>query len=328
MRHAWRRWTGVVVVLWMTAVVVQALPPAGQGGGRGGRGGGAGEAQAPATSLLMPHQPAPVDLAAHDAGRLVWQAQCVNCHGGQARGTEEGPNIIRAETTNYDRTNKVAGAVLGPFLKKGHPTMTGKPSASFTDAEIVQLANFLRQRVNETMRGSPTYAMLPENILTGDAKAGAAFFNGEGGCTKCHTSTSLSLAGIASRIGNPQALQARVVYPAPAGFAAARGGGGGGRGGAAAVAPTSNPTGPTPPHPLAVKVTITPPTGAPISGTLIEQDAFFIIVSDDKGVHRTVRKAPGTKIVTTNPMQWHLDFVDRITDKQMHDLTAYLWSLK
>ena len=323
----WSRKVGVAGALWVAAVAVQAQAPAGQAGGRGGRGGGAAGGQAPATSLLMPHQPAPVDLAAHDAGRLVWQAQCVNCHGGQARGPEEGPNIIRAETTNYDRTNKVAGAVLGPFLKKGHPTMTGKPSATLTDAEIVQLANFLRQRVNETMRGSPTYAMLPENILTGDAKAGQAFFNGEGGCTKCHTSTSLSLAGIASRITSPQTLQARVVYPAPAGFGAARGGRGG-RGAAVAAPPAANPTGPTPPHPLAVKVTITPPTGAPISGTLIEQDAFFIVVSDDKGVQRTVRKVPGVKIVTTNPMQWHVDFVDRITDKQMHDLTAYLWSLK
>ncbi len=307
MRKTLSRWVSAAAVSWLAAVVVQA--------------------QAPAAPLLMPHSPAPVDLAAHDLGRVVWQAQCVNCHGGQARGTEEGPNIIRAEVTNYDRTNPVAGSVLGPFLKKGHPTMTGKASATFTGAEIVQLANFLRQRVNETMRGSPTYAMLPENILTGDANAGASFFSGEGGCTKCHNATSLNLAGIASRITSPQALQARVVYPALA--VAGRGGrGGGGRGAAAPAPAASNPGGPTRPHPLSVKVTVTPPTGGPITGALVEQDAWFIIVSDDAGILRTIRKGPNVKIVTTDPMQWHVDFVDRITDKQMHDLTAYLWSLK
>jgi len=45
-------------------------------------------------------------------------------------------------------------------------------------------------------------------------------------------------------------------------------------------------------------------------------------------VLRTVPRTPDLKVVTTNPMQWHLDFAGRITDAQMHDLTAYLWSLK
>jgi len=277
-------------------------------------------AQAPQAKPYMPHQPQPVDMAAHDLGRTLWLAQCVECHGGQARGTEQGPNLIRSEIVGLDRPTK-AGAVLGPFLKKGHPTQSGKPSASFTDDEIFQLANFIRQRVNETMRGSPTYIVLPENILTGNRTAGEAFFKGEGGCTKCHTATSLDLAGIASRITDPRALQSRVFFPAPGGPPPARGGG-------AAPATVQPATGPKAPHPLAKKVTIARATGASISGTLVEQDAFTLTYSDDQGILRTVRKAPDVKVTITDPMQWHMDFANRITDKQMHDLTAYLWSLK
>ena len=105
------------------------------------------------------------------------------------------------------------GTVLGPFLKKGHPTQSGKPSASFTDQENLALANFLSDKVNETMRGSPTYIVLNENVLTGDAKAGEAFFNGEGGCTQCHNATTRNLAGIGTRITSAQTLQGMVLYP-------------------------------------------------------------------------------------------------------------------
>lgn len=226
---------------------------------------------------------------------------------------------------NFDRSSPTAGSVLGPFLKKGHQTQSGKPSASFTDSEIVALASFLRRSVNETMRGSPTYIVLPENLLTGESKVGQASFI-EFGCTTCHTETERSLNGIATRINNPQTLQGMVVYPGPAG-----GRGGGGRGGRGAVAPPAgdgNPPGPQAPTPLAVTVKITRASGAPISGVLVDQDAFFLTYSDAKGTLVTVRKTPDMKIETTNPMQWHVEFADRITDKQMHDLTAYLWSLK
>lgn len=260
-----------------------------------------------------------VDKTAAEQGRALWSANCITCHGTQARGTDSGPNLIRSEVVNYDRSAADAGSVLGPFLKKGHPTQSGKPSASFTDSEVVELANFLRDRVNETMRGSPTYIVLPENLLTGDAKTGETDF-AELGCPRCHNDTEQSLKGIASRITNPQTLQAMVMYPVQ---------GGRGRGGRGAPPPSAGePTGPKPPSPLAVTVKITPTTGTPISGTLVDQDAFFITYSDAAGVQYTIRKSPGMKIETTNPLQWHLDFSDRLTNDEMHDITAYLWSLK
>ena len=133
-----------------------------------------------------------VDPEAADRGRRVWVSECITCHGTQARGTDTAPSLLRSLVVLRDRD----GSVLGPFLKKGHPTQSGKPSASFTDAEVVDLANFLRQRVNDTMRGSPLFTVRHRSPAT--PKAGEAYFNGEG---KCATATRRpnDLAGIATR---------------------------------------------------------------------------------------------------------------------------------
>ena len=145
-------------------------PAAGRGGGAGpGQGrGGAPPAQPPAVAQVA-RSPV-VDQAAHDRGRALWASHCIDCHGSQARGSDTGPNIIRTKAVNFDRSAAVAGSVLGPFLKAGHPTQSQKPSASFTDDEVVGLANFLRQRVNDTMRGSPLFTV--GDIVVGDPKAG------------------------------------------------------------------------------------------------------------------------------------------------------------
>jgi len=296
----------------------------GAGGGRGQRG-GAGAAtptQEPAAPAVpqVSRRP-PVDAALVAQGKAIWTRECITCHGTNARGTDTAPNLIRSQVIGYDRGVPALGlgTVLGPFIKKGHPTQSGKPSASFTDQELLALANFLSDKVNETMRGSPTYIVLNENVLTGDAKAGEAFFKGEGGCTQCHNATSRNLAGIGTRITSAQTLQGLVLYPGAAG------GRGGGRGGRGFVPTTAEPPAP---NPLAITTTITPVGGQPITVTTVEEDSFFITYRDTTGALKTLRKVPGMKIVQNNPMQWHVDFADRITDKQMHDLTAYLWSLK
>ena len=204
---------GVCAVVWLGA----QEPPAGRGAGAG-RGGAAPPAgQTPAVPQVA-RSPV-VDQAAHDRGRALWASHCIDCHGSQARGSDTGPNIIRTRTVNFDRSAAEAGSVLGPFLKAGHPTQSQKPSASFTDAEVVDLANFLRQKVNDTMRGSALFTA--GDVLVGNAKAGEAYFNGAGGCATCHNATTRSLAGVATRIPEPVDLQQRMLFP---------GGGGRGRG--------------------------------------------------------------------------------------------------
>ena len=205
----------------------QPQPPAG-GGGRA-RGGvmGAGPADAPY-----------VEAALADKGRTVWAAECINCHGTQARGTDNGPNLTRSLVVLRDRY----GSELGPFLKRGHKMQSGASATTLTDDQVVNLAHFLRQRVNDSFRGSPIFQA--QNVLTGDAKAGAEFFNGEGKCATCHTATSLSLTGIGGRYEAID-LQQRFLFP---------GGGRGGRGRGG------------PPPASTVKVTVTPANGEAVTG--------------------------------------------------------------
>jgi cytochrome c oxidase cbb3-type subunit 3 len=284
-------------------IVIGALAVArAQEQGRGGR--GAAPPTAPPPGLLG-RLPA-VDEAAHDRGRAIWASECIACHGTQARGSETGPNIIRSRTVSYDRFSDRPGSVLGPFLKAGHKTQSGKASASFTEEEVLGLANFLRQRVNDTMRQSPLFTVA--DILVGDPKAGEAYFTGDGGCVTCHTATTRSLAGIGARL-QPVDLQQRMLFP----FGGGRGRGRGG---------------PAPPNPNAIRVTITPASGAPLSGVLVEESDFYVTFRQADNSIRVVRREPGMRVIKTNPLQAHVDLLEQITDKQIHDLVAYLSRMK
>src|SRR5215468_573797 len=131
---------------------------------------------------------------------------------------------------------------------------SGGRSADLTAVQVAELSHFLHQRIYDTLRGSPLYKL--QNILTGDAKAGAAYFSGEGGCNSCH-SASGDLQGIASRY-EPPALLAKFLYPGAGG----RGGRGGGGGGGAAAIPGRKQ----------VTLTVTPPSGEPVTGVPVVFD--------------------------------------------------------
>lgn len=244
-----------------------------------------------------------VDPAAADRGRHVWVAECITCHGTQARGTETAPSLLRSLVVLRDRY----GTQLGPFLKKGHPTQSGSPSASLTDAQVIDLTHFLRQRIEDTFRGGALWT--EGNILIGDSAAGAVYFSGDGKCATCHTATSNNLAGISSRLDGPVDVQQRLLFPGGRG-----GRGGGGRGGGAS--------------PAAVKVTLTPASGPSMSGVLVEMDDQFVTFREESGSIRVVRRVPGLKVVKNDPLQAHHELLDRITDKNIHDLVAYLETVK
>jgi mono/diheme cytochrome c family protein len=338
----YRKVTLASVLTLCAAILLTAQePPSGRGGAAQGRGGPGPAGQPPAAA---PVSSSPVvDQAAHDRGRALWASHCIDCHGSQARGSDTGPNIIRTKVVNFDRSAPEAGSVLGPFLKAGHPTQSQKPSASFTDAEVVALAHFLRQRVNDTMRASPLFRA--GNIVVGDAKAGEAYFKGEGGCATCHTATERNLAGIATRIPEPVDLQQRMLFPGGGGRGRGGRGGrgaaggtapgvappvGGGPAGAIAAAAAAAPPPPAKPaiDPNAIRVTITPASGSPITGALVAESDFYVTVREPEGTIRVVRRAPGMKVDKVNPLQTHIDLLDRISDKQIHDLVAYLETLK
>jgi len=243
-----------------------------------------------------------VDAALADKGKTVWAAECINCHGTQARGTDNGPNLTRSLVVLRDRY----GTELGPFLKKGHKLQSGGSAAALTDDQILNLAHFLRQRVNDSFRGSPLFQA--QNVLTGDAAAGAAYFSGEGKCATCHTATTLSLAGIAGRL-EPIDIQQRFLFP---------GGGRGGGRGRGGPAPSAS----------AVKVTVTTPSGESVSGALVQLDDFNVTLRDAAGTYRTFKRGPGVTVVKDDPLAAHHALLDTLTDKNIHDVVAYLETLK
>ena len=263
----------------------QNYPPPSRGGGGGG--GAAGPADKPL-----------VDFALADKGKDVWVAECVTCHGAQGRGTDSGPNLMRSVLFLRDRY----GSEIGPFLKKGHPLQSGKPASSLTDEQITNIAHFLRKQLNDTLRGATVFTV--QDIRTGDAKAGAEYFNGAGKCTTCHSATG-DLAGIAGKYETVD-IQQRMLFP---------GGGRGGRRGG-------------PPPKSSVRISVTPQGGPSVSGVLVYMDDFVVTLLDESGVSRTFRRTPALKVQKTDPLDAHHALLDSITDKQIHDVVAYLETLK
>jgi cytochrome c oxidase cbb3-type subunit III len=261
-----------------------APPPA-------GRGRGAAYSPGPADRQV-------IDEAAAIRGRKVYAAECITCHGTQARGSDNGPDLVRSEIVLHDRY----GSTIGPFLKKGHPTQT-TPVAQLTEAQIVDLSHTIHQEVYNTLRA----ALQIQNVLTGDPKAGAAYFNGEGKCASCHSPTG-DLSHIASRM-DPPALQQAFLFPG------GRGGRGGGRGGRGASA-----------HP--VTVTVTPASGKPIAGTLVHIDDFNVALRDGADEYHSFKRTPDLKVVKHDPAEAHHELLDKYTDKNIHDIVAYLETLK
>ena len=146
--------------------------------------------------------------------------------------------------------------------------------------------------------------------IVGDPKAGEAYFNGAGKCAGCHSVTG-DLKGIATRFTGV-ALEGRMVLPR----------GTGGYPGLGAPQPDRKPD-------LPLKVVIRMPSGPALSGDVISLDDFHVTLKDATGVIRTVARNGDVPAVTiTDPLQAHLDAMLRLTDRNMHDLTAYLVTLK
>jgi cytochrome c oxidase cbb3-type subunit 3 len=266
-----------------------ATPAAPAAPPQGGRGGrGAAFSPGPADKQV-------VDTAAADRGRRVYAAECIDCHGTHARGGDKGADLVRSEVLLHDRY----GSTIGPFLKKGHPTQT-TPVAQLKESQIVDLSHTLHQEVYNTLRA----ALQIQNIVTGDPQAGAAYFNGDGKCASCHSAAG-DLAHIASRMDAP-ALQQRFLFPGGRGGGRGRGGAGG----------------------KPVTVTVTPASGAPITGSLVHLDDFNVSLRDSSGEYRSFKRTAALKVAKNDPAQAHHDLLDKYTDKNIHDILAYLETLK
>jgi cytochrome c oxidase cbb3-type subunit 3 len=279
----------------LLGVMLSAQDPApaqGPGGGRG-RGGGAPPAAGRGRGRVF-------DEAAIARAKTVYEPQCGFCHGNDARGRAGGPDLARSLVVLAD----TGGKELAGFLRAGRPERGMPAFPNLTDQQITDIAEFLHERLEAAKSRAATDTMAS---LVGDATAGASYFNGPGRCTTCHSITG-DLAGIGAKY-DPSTLQGRMVNPRA---------GGGGRGQPAVVSPRAART-----------VTVALANGQTVSGTLDYISEFAVTLIEKSGTRRTFKRDGDVpKVVISDPLQAHFDMLRTLRDKDMQDLTAYLWTLK
>jgi cytochrome c oxidase cbb3-type subunit III len=234
----------------------------------------------------------PADPADVMRGRQIFSANCSFCHGSDARGGEGGPNLIRSQLVLDDKK----GELISPVVQNGRPDK-GMPKFDLTTEEISTIAAFIHS-MPVGGRAATTGTVDP---LVGDAKAGEAYFNGPGKCTTCH-SVSGDLAGIGTRYTDVRALQGAMLS--------------GERRGELSEVPRKT-------------VTVTLRTGQTVEGQLDQIDDFIVSLTDANGVYRSFpRQGDFPKVVVKDPLQPHLDMLRTFKDEDVHNLTAYLVTLK
>jgi len=253
-------------------------------------------AQGPPRPDYPEHPPAPPEQVAR--GEQIFRGNCSFCHGSDARGGEAGPNLVRDQVVLRDQR----GELITPIVQNGIPAQ-GMPKFALSATDITDIAAWLHSQPLSD-RGAPSTL----DILVGNAKEGEAYFNGAGRCTQCHSATG-DLAGIGSRY-EPKTIQNLIVS------------GGGGRGrrrSAGAAGPKVPPT----------TVTVTLPSGQTTTGDLDHISAFVVALREPDGAYRSFARHDSIpKVVVTNPLQWHIDRLPQWRDADIHDLTAYLVTLK
>jgi cytochrome c oxidase cbb3-type subunit 3 len=230
-----------------------------------------------------PYERQTVDQAGALRGRQLYSQYCINCHGALAKGTDNGPDLIRSPLVLRDRL----GNELGPALKRlpGH-------ESDLTNAQVADITNFLKDQVEATAKNRN--ADEPPNVLTGNADAGRAYFNGAGGCAKCHSATG-DFAHIGRKYKDAVDLQQRTVFPRQT-------------------------------KPVQAKVT--PAGGQAVSGQVLRVDDFSISVRDSSGEYHEWTRGPDLRVELDDPLAAHHALLDVYTDRDIHNLVRYLESLK
>jgi cytochrome c oxidase cbb3-type subunit III len=219
-----------------------------------------------------------VDAAAAQRGRGIYSQRCADCHGAEAKGTDTGPDLMRSPLMMRDRL----GSELGPALKRmpGH-------DMGLSAAQVIDLTHFLKQQIEATaVNRNP---VKPLNVLTGDATAGRAYFDGI--CSGCHSATG-DLAGIGKKFADPLDLQQRFLFPRR-----------------------------TKPQ----RVTVTPPG---VAGELVRIDDFDVSLRDAAGQVRSWKRSAALRVEVEDPLDRHHELLDVYTDRDIHNVVRYLESLK
>lgn len=239
----------------------------------------------------------PVDPAALERGRGLYSVACASCHGSEARGGETGPNLIRSAIVLDDKD----GELLVPVVRAGRPERGMPPRPDLNETQIRDIATFLRSL---RTTGRDPGRNRPATIVVGDPVAGEAYFTAT--CAKCHSAAG-DLKGLAAKYSDPRQLQQVWL----AGTAA------GGRGALAGA------------RPKPVVITVTLPSGERVEGAQARLDDFIVSITLADGSTRTfARNGDIPTLEIRDPLQPHRDLVPTYLDRDIHNLTAYLVTLK
>jgi cytochrome c oxidase cbb3-type subunit 3 len=236
-------------------------------------------------------------------GKSLYETNCASCHAADLRGTDKGPNVLRSGVTFNDQHGELITAAVGKHT----------PALTLVNADVVAIAEYLHS-VQATMGGqgsppgrNPTDVTL--NVLVGDPRAGEGEFSVR--CAGCHSGNNRSLNGIASKYADPRTLQ-NAWFQGGGGLGGGRGGGGG----------------------AGSQVTVTLADGSKLDGTLVRQDDFLVIVALPDGTRKSIARTNGVpKVEIKDPKEAHKGMAMKLIfedpdNKKMHDITAYLATLK
>jgi len=219
-------------------------------------------------------------------GQKEFVQSCGFCHAEDATGARA-PDLVRSPLVNKD----VGGDLIAPVIRDGRPDK-GMPGLPLPDGAVQDIVAFLHTRVNEAARSSHVGSDYPlARLLTGNADAGRAYFNGPGKCAACHSPTG-DLKGIAKQFA-PIGLVERMLSP---------------RGATATV-------------------TVTMPSGEEVTGKLDHLDEFSVSLRDASGWYRSWPRGQ-VKVSVHDPLQAHRELLAKYTDDDIHNLFAYLETLQ
>lgn len=292
-KRALARLIGIgALAAWMVATA-DAQRGAGPGTGAPaapGRGQSSPASQRPPQTKVAQEYPA----AQVESGRSQFASQCGFCHGRDAAGGAGGTDLTRSTLVAED----VRGDRLGPVIRSGR-TAQGMPAFALSDATLAAIVAFIHdQKRQAELSSGGRRSVDPSDLQTGDAAAGKRYF--DAACTRCHSAAG-DLARVATRYQGLTLLQ-RMLYPGSAG-----------RGGDPARVPQT--------------VTVRLASGQVVTGRLASRDEFTIALTDASGWYRSWPTS-GVRFSVDDPLQAHVEQLGKYTDGDMHDVLAYLQTLR
>jgi cytochrome c oxidase cbb3-type subunit 3 len=230
----------------------------------------------------------PPDTAAAKKGEPLFKQNCAACHGETARGAQ-GPNLVRSVVVLHDEKEKE----IGPVIQNGRPQAGMPPFPQLSPDDIHNISEYIKLQVEDAANRA-VYNQLyagSKNELRGDAKQGAEFFQAH--CSGCHSATA-DLAKIGAKFPQASAMQSRFLWPV-----------------------SKEPA----------RVTVSTPSGEKVAGTIVKLDDFDVAIRDPNGDYRYWPR-PQVRVNVVDNLQGHRSLLPKYTDADIHNVTAYLETLK